>query len=235
MVACFRIGAVALPCTEQLRAGDLRGAHGRGRAPRWWSPTSATPATVARGRLRRAAAARARRARCSRPTPAPAVDLAPDDPALIVFTSGTAGEPKPIRHGQRYLDGPARSRPSTGSAPGRATSCWCTAASGLVEVGPQRLHRAVAARRRRRCSHDARFDPDERLEVDRARGRRRALHGADRVPGDRQARRRCGRCPALRHAVAAGEPLNPEVVDALAGGGGRRRSTTATARPRPAR
>ena len=24
MVACFRIGAVALPCTEQLRAGDLR-------------------------------------------------------------------------------------------------------------------------------------------------------------------------------------------------------------------
>src|SRR5439155_21150898 len=24
MVACFRIGAVALPCTEQLRSGDLR-------------------------------------------------------------------------------------------------------------------------------------------------------------------------------------------------------------------
>ncbi|MEA2374496.1 MAG: acetyl-CoA synthetase, partial [Thermoleophilaceae bacterium] len=24
MVACFRIGAAALPCTEQLRAGDLR-------------------------------------------------------------------------------------------------------------------------------------------------------------------------------------------------------------------
>ena len=24
MVACFRIGAVALPCTEQLRAKDLR-------------------------------------------------------------------------------------------------------------------------------------------------------------------------------------------------------------------
>src|SRR5689334_21022049 len=24
MVACFRIGAVVLPCTEQLRAGDLR-------------------------------------------------------------------------------------------------------------------------------------------------------------------------------------------------------------------
>src|ERR671934_149118 len=24
LVACFRIGAIALPCTEQLRAGDLR-------------------------------------------------------------------------------------------------------------------------------------------------------------------------------------------------------------------
>ena len=31
MLACFRIGAVVLPCTEQLRAGDLRLAAG-GRA-----------------------------------------------------------------------------------------------------------------------------------------------------------------------------------------------------------
>ena len=33
MVACFRIGAVVLPCTEQLRAKDLRAAP-RGRARR---------------------------------------------------------------------------------------------------------------------------------------------------------------------------------------------------------
>ena len=38
----------------------------------------------------------------------------------------------------------------------------------------------------------------------------------DRVPRDREARASCGSCPALRHAVAAGEPLNPEIVRALA-------------------
>ena len=32
MLACFRIGAVALPCTEQLRASDLRVADGFGGA-----------------------------------------------------------------------------------------------------------------------------------------------------------------------------------------------------------
>ena len=53
MVACFRIGAVALPCTEQLRPKDLRARmdlrraarRGRGRARRRRRP---------RGRLRRA-------------------------------------------------------------------------------------------------------------------------------------------------------------------------------------
>ena len=34
MVACFRLGAVALPCNEQLRAKDLRHAPRRRRARR---------------------------------------------------------------------------------------------------------------------------------------------------------------------------------------------------------
>ncbi len=41
------------------------------------------------------------------------------------------------------------SRPSTGSAPGRATSAWCTAASGWSKSARNVVRRAVAARRRR--------------------------------------------------------------------------------------
>ena len=37
----------------------------------------------------------------------------------------------------------------------------------------------------------------------------------DRVPDDRQAGAACGRCPALRRMVSAGEPLNPEVIEAF--------------------
>ena len=51
-----------------------------------------------------------------------------------------------------------------------------------------------------------------------ARARQRALHGADRVPRDRQARRRCRRCRTCAALVAAGEALNPEVLRVLAGG-----------------
>ena len=41
------------------------------------------------------------------------------------------------------------------------------------------------------------------------------MHGADRVPRDRQARRRSTPLPALRTLVAAGEALNPEVLRAF--------------------
>ena len=92
---------------------------------------------------------------------------APRTPALIVFTSGTSGEPKPIRHGQRYLGGQA-SRPSTGSAPGRATS------AGARRPAAGRSRRATSSSRRGcaappRCSTTRRFDPDERLELSSAR------------------------------------------------------------------
>ena len=47
MVACFRIGAIALPCTEQLRPKDLRERMDLVE-PRAWSPTSAMPTLFAR-------------------------------------------------------------------------------------------------------------------------------------------------------------------------------------------
>ena len=104
-------------------------------------------------------------------------------------------------------------RPSTGSTRAPGELVWCTAASGWSKSA-RNVFIAPWLRGAAALLHDARFDPAERLELLDARARRRALHGADRVPRDRQARdaaARCRRCAAL---VAAGEALNPEVLRA---------------------
>src|SRR4051812_40574405 len=88
MTACFRIGAVALPCTEQLRPKDLRMRIER-TSPR---------VVLCDVRDREAVAAcgfdgpvvSVPDERLFDAPPAPAADLAAEDPALITFTSGTA-------------------------------------------------------------------------------------------------------------------------------------------------
>ncbi len=157
MVACWRIGAAAQPCVEQLRPQDLRARM-----------DLVEPARGDRRRAQRghACATAASTARCStvpderlyEAAPAPAADLGPDDPALIVFTSGTAGEPKPIRHGQRYLPGQrAQAEHWFGARPGRPLLVH--GRQRLVEVRPQRLRRPLADGRRRRCCTTAASTP----------------------------------------------------------------------------
>jgi acyl-coenzyme A synthetase/AMP-(fatty) acid ligase len=95
--------------------------------------------------------------------PAPPAQLAAGDPALIVFTSGSSGEPKPVRHGQRYLAG-QRVQAEHWYGAGEGDLCWCTAASGW-SLSARNSFVAAWLRGAAALLHDARFDPAERLEL----------------------------------------------------------------------
>ena len=208
MLACFRLGAVALPCTEQLRPTDLR-----------VRMDAAEPRAVV---VDERDADLVREAgfggellvvpdeRHYEPAPTPAVELGPDDPALIVFTSGTAGEPKPIRHGQRYLTGQAvQAEHWYGAREGDL--CWCTAASGWSKSA-RNAFIAPWLRGAAALLHDARFDPEERLEMIEREG----VTVLCMAPTEYRAiakRAELGPLVGLRHAVAAGEPLDAGIVE----------------------
>ena len=209
MLACFRLGAVALPCSEQLRAGDLR--H---------RLAVAGPAVIVADE-RNAGELLAANPGCAvlwcddpallAGAPAPAVELAPGDPCLCVFTSGTTSEPRAVLHAQRYLLGQRlQAEHWLGAQPGDLV--WCTAGSGWsksarnVFIAPW-LSGAAA------LLHDARFDPHERLEL-LVRERVSVLCMAPTEYRLIAKRAELGPLPGLGSMVAAGEALNPEVLRA---------------------
>jgi acyl-coenzyme A synthetase/AMP-(fatty) acid ligase len=207
MVACFRMGAVALPCTEQLRPKDLRARMDKVE-PRAVvvdeRDLAAVEETGFDGELLVIPDERLFDSDAY-----PAADLSPADPALITFTSGTAGEPKPIRHGQRYLPGQhVQAEHWFGAREGDL--CWCTAASGWSKSA-RNVFIAPWVRGATALLHDARFDPEERLAVVEREG----VHVLCMAPTEYRTiakRTELRELPTLRHAVAAGEPLNPEIV-----------------------
>lgn len=208
MVACFRQGFVVLPCTEQLRAKDLRmrldvttpaavvcdERNGDMLAASGWDgPTVWVPSW--------------------RPDPAlaipPPVALDLLDPCLLTFTSGTAGEPKAVLHGQRYLAG-QQVQAEHWLAPRPGDLVWCTAASGWSKSA-RNTFIAPWMRGAGALLHDARFDPAERLEIlERERVNVLCMAPTEyRVIAKRTTLRRFD---ALHGLVAAGEALNPEVL-----------------------
>ncbi|HKV69077.1 MAG TPA: AMP-binding protein, partial [Gaiellales bacterium] len=163
LVACFRIGAVVLPCTEQLRAGDLQARldlvrpkvviadeRNVGELGRTDAETRAAIIAIPDPSIYAAA-------------PAPAVELDPEAPALIVFTSGTTGRPKAAVHPGRYLAGQElMARAWLGAEPGDVV--WCTASSGWSKSA-RNAFVAPWLRGAAGVLHDARFDAAERLDV----------------------------------------------------------------------
>jgi acyl-coenzyme A synthetase/AMP-(fatty) acid ligase len=137
-----------------------------------------------------------------------------EDPALLTFTSGTVGEPRGVLHVQRYLSGQAvQAEHWLGARPGDLT--WCTAATGWSKsarnafVAPWTMGSACLL-------HDARFGPRGRLHLAGEHGVTVLCQSpteyrmiAARAPLNELV------LPALRRLVSAGEPLNPEVIEAF--------------------
>jgi acetyl-CoA synthetase len=213
LLACWRMGAVALPCTPQLRRHDLE-----------LRASAAAPALCLVGddlvdelpedvpEMTVGEVAETLDEDRPQETPAAIEQMDPEDPALIVFTSGTTGEPRGVVHAYRYLAGQrAQAEHWLGSRPGELA--WCTTAPGWsksarnVFLAPWLTGAAAVI-------HDGRFDPAERLDLAEALG----VNVLCQAPTEYRmlAKRTALRpLPALRRMVSAGEALEAETVVAF--------------------
>jgi acetyl-CoA synthetase len=207
MVACFRLGAIGLPCNEQLRAKDLRSrlevaepkmivADARNMSELELAAPGCPVLTIPDETLFQSESA-------------PAAELEPGDPCLITFTSGTSGEPKGVVHGQRYLPGQRlQAEHWLDARPGELV--WCTAASGWSKSA-RNVFIAPWLRGAAALLHDDRFEPAQRLEILDAE----AVNVLCMAPTEYRViakRASLSPLPSLRGLVAAGEALNPEVL-----------------------
>ena len=213
MLACFRMGAVAMPCNPQLRRKDLevrvRGANPRiciGEEDLFGELPEGVPA------MTMAEVADALDEDRPQETPTEIADLDPEDPAVIIFTSGTTGDPRGVVYPQRYLTGQRlQAEHWVGARNGELA--WCTAAPGWSK-STRNAFIAPWLRGAAALIHDGRFDPDTRLEVVEREGVNVLCQAPTeyRILAKRTQLRPIG---ALRRMISAGEPLNPEVICAF--------------------
>jgi acyl-coenzyme A synthetase/AMP-(fatty) acid ligase len=213
MLACFRMGAVAMPCNPQLRRKDLE-----------LRVAAAEPALcIGAGELLAELPEGVPAMSLDdlwtaldeddrQQPPAEAVDLDPEDPAVITFTSGTSGEPRGVVYSQRYLTG-QRLQAEHWFGAREGELAWCTAAPGWskstrnVFIAPWLMGAAAVI-------HDGRFDPVERLEIIE----RENVNVLCQAPTEYRMiakRAELRPLPSLRRMVSAGEPLNPEVIESF--------------------
>jgi acetyl-CoA synthetase len=210
MLACWRMGAVALPCNPQLRRKDLD-LRARAADPRLAVCEERYLGELPEGvpHMDMDDLAVVLDEDVPQETPAPLERLEPGDPAAIVFTSGTTGEPRGVVYPQRYLAGQRlQAEHWFGSRPGEVA--WCTAAPGWSKstrnafVAPW-MSGAVAV------LHDGRFDPPERLRLCEELG----VNVLCQAPTEYRMlakRAELRPLPSLRRLVSAGEPIEPETI-----------------------
>jgi acyl-coenzyme A synthetase/AMP-(fatty) acid ligase len=215
LLAALKLGAVAIPCSDMLRARDLafRARHSGARllvseravedeVKGMDEPIDTLFLDDADARL------------ADESDTAETADTAAGDPAFILYTSGTTKEPKGATHTHGYCFAKRmQAEHWLDARPGDLV--WCTAGTGWAKsiwnvlLGPWSRGASVVL-------HEGGFDPDERfrlLEELRPTVLCQApteyrlmakLEGLERY-----------QLAGLRHAVSAGEPLNPEVIKAF--------------------
>jgi acetyl-CoA synthetase len=213
MLACFRMGAVAMPCNPQLRHKDLE-VRVQGADPKLCIGEEDLLAELPDGVPAMTMTDVADSLDEDRPqeTPTAVAELAPEDPAVIIFTSGTTGDPRGVVYPQRYLTGQSlQAEHWVGAREGELA--WCTAAPGWSK-STRNVFIAPWLRGAAALIHDARFDPEERLEVIEREGVNVLCQAPTeyRILAKRTELRPIG---SLRRMVSAGEPLNPDVIRAF--------------------
>jgi len=213
LLACWRMGAVALPCNPQLRRHDLelRVAPAN---PKLCVGEEKLLDELPGGvkAMTLADVAGALDEDRAQATPAAVEAMDADDPVLIVFTSGTTGEPRGVVHAYRYLAGQrVQAEHWLGLRPGELV--WCTTAPGWAKsarnvfVAPWLTGAAAVIQ-------DARFEPAERLDMIDALG----VDVLCQAPTEYRMmvkRATLRPLPSLRRMVSAGEPLEAEAGAAL--------------------
>jgi acyl-coenzyme A synthetase/AMP-(fatty) acid ligase len=217
MLGALKAGAVAIPCSEMLRAKDLdfRARHSGARL------LVVDPGS----RAQIDAMAEAPDvvylddAELGEPDPETA-DTGAEDPAFILYTSGTTKDPKGVVHAHRYTWAKrAQAERWLDAKPDDLV--WCTAGTGWAKsvwnvlLGPWSCGSTVIV-------HEGGFDPEERFRLIGELGATilcqapteyrlmAKLDGLERFD-----------VSGVRHMVSAGEPLNPEVIRAFADAFGR--------------